>query len=106
MSERVPEMSFDEACAAVTGPEGPFPIIEQEIGGRPDPDFKNAPPALRHLFSIARTRPDDTFLVYEDEKWTFGDAMAKVDATAAALVEIPARLRGPGLLPLPGAARG
>ncbi len=87
MSERIPEMSFEAACDAVTGPEGAFPIIEQEIGGRPVPVFKNAPPALRHLFSIARTRPKDTFLVYEDERWTFGDAMAKVDATAAALVE-------------------
>ena len=80
MSERIPEMSFEAACDAVTGPEGAFPIIEQEIGGRPVPVFKNAPPALRHLFSIARTRPKDTFLVYEDERWTFGDAMAKVDS--------------------------
>ena len=75
MSERVPDMSFEAACAVATGPEGPFPIVEEQIGGRPVPVFKNAPPSLRQLFSVARTRPDDTFLVYEDERWTFGDAM-------------------------------
>lgn len=82
-----PRMSFEEACAAATGPDGPFPIVEQEVRGVRVPVFKNAPPSLRHLFGVARTRPDEDFLVYEDERWTFGDAMARVDATAALLVE-------------------
>ncbi|MCG8590715.1 MAG: acyl--CoA ligase [Proteobacteria bacterium] len=87
MSERAPQMSFDEAVVALTGPEGPYPVIEKEIGGRKLPVFKNLPPALRHLFAVARTRADEVFLVYEDERWTFGDVMQKVDATAALLVE-------------------
>ncbi len=87
MTQRAPEMSFEEACAAACGPDGMFPIVEHEVRGNVVPVFKNAPPSLRHLFGVARTRPDEDFLVYEDERWTFGDAMAKVDATAAMLVE-------------------
>ena len=56
------------------------------MGGRPTPVFRDAPPSLRALFSVARTRAGQDFLVYEDERWTFGDVMAKVDATAAMLV--------------------
>lgn len=84
---RSPVMSFEAACAAVTGPKGPFPIGEQEIDGRPVPVFRNAPPSLRHLFAVARGRADQDFLVYEDERWSFGEVMEKVDATAAMLVE-------------------
>ena len=87
MSERAPAMSYDAACAAVTGPDGMFPLVEAEIGGQRLEVFKNAPPSLRHLFAVARGRGDQVFLVYEDERWSFADVMAKVDATAAMLVE-------------------
>jgi len=86
MSDDAPAMSFEAACATATGPDGPFPIVEQELAGRQTKIFRNAPPALRHLFAVARTRADQDFLVYEDERWTFGDVMQKVDATAALLV--------------------
>jgi len=87
MPDATPAMSFEAACAAVTGPDGPFPIAPAEIRGVTVPVFQNAPPSLRDLFSVARTRPDQDFLVYEDERWSFGDVMARVDATAALLVE-------------------
>ncbi|MBW2444578.1 MAG: acyl--CoA ligase, partial [Deltaproteobacteria bacterium] len=87
MTQSAPRMSFEEACAAATAPDGAFPIVEAQVRGITVPVFKNAPPSLRVLFSVARTRPDEDFLVYEDERWTFSDAMAKVDATAAMLVD-------------------
>jgi long-chain acyl-CoA synthetase len=87
MAERAPAMSFEAACAAATGPGGPFPIVEAMIGGQRLKVFENAPPSLRHLFAVARGRGDQVFLVYEDERWSFADAMARVDATAAMLVE-------------------
>ncbi len=80
-------MSWDEAVAAVTGPGTMFEIVEAEIGGRTLRTFKNAPPSLRALFGAARARGEATFLVYEDECWSFGDVMAEADALAAALVE-------------------
>jgi len=87
MASSAPAMTFEAACAAACGPQGPFPIVETEVRGVRVPVFEKAPPSLRVLFSIARTRPDQDFLVYEDERWSFGDAMARVDATAALLVE-------------------
>ena len=79
-------MTWSEAVAAVTGPGGRFEIVDGEVGGQKLRLFKNAPPSLRALFSDTRARGDATFLVYEDERWSFGQVMAKVDALGAALV--------------------
>ena len=87
MNERAPEMSYEAAVAALTAADAPFPIGEQQIRGQRLHVFQKVPPSLRHLFAVARTRADEVFLVYEDERWTFGEAMQKVDATAALLVE-------------------
>src|SRR5690606_39015380 len=42
--------------------------------------------SVRDLLGLARLRPDTTFLVYEDERWTFGDVMAHADALSAFLL--------------------
>jgi len=47
-------MSWEEAVAAVTGPDGAFPLVDAEVEGRPCKVFRNAPPSLRHLFAVAR----------------------------------------------------
>jgi long-chain acyl-CoA synthetase len=78
-------MTWDEAVAAVTGPGGPFELVEAEVGGQRLRVFKNTPPSLRALFGAARARGDATFLVFEDERWSFADVMAKADALGAAL---------------------
>ena len=80
-------MRWDEAVAAITGPDGPFPIVEADVLGRPTRVFRNTPPSLRALFAAARTRGDAPFLVYEDERWSFAEVMAEVDALGAALVD-------------------
>ena len=48
--------------------------------------FSRTPPSLRALFATARARGEAIFLVYEDERWSFADVMARVDALGAALV--------------------
>jgi long-chain acyl-CoA synthetase len=78
-------MTWDEAVAAVTGPGGPFEIVEAEVRGERLRVFKNTPPSLRALFGAARARGDATFLVYEDERWSFAEVMAQADALGAAL---------------------
>ncbi|MCU0670318.1 MAG: long-chain fatty acid--CoA ligase, partial [Myxococcota bacterium] len=85
-------MSWQEAAAAATGPGKPYEIVEADVLGRRTKVFKNAAPSLRALFDTARARGDETFLVYEDERWSFADTMARVDALAAALA-----LRGVGV---------
>ena len=80
-------MTWDEAVAAVTGPGGPFEVVEAELAGERLRVFKNTPPSLRALFGAARARGEATFLVFEDERWSFAQVMAKADALGAALVE-------------------
>ena len=80
-------MSYDEAAAAVTAPGERFEMEEVEVLGNPTRVFKHAPPSLRTIFDSARSRGDATFLVYEDERWSFDDVMAAVDGLASALVE-------------------
>ena len=77
---------YEEAVAAVTGPGGPFEIVEERVDGQPLRVFRNTPPSLRDLFAGARARGERTFLVYEDECWSFGRVMAEADALAASLV--------------------
>ncbi len=78
--------SWNEAVEKLTGPGGPFEIVEAEVLGRRMRVFKSSPPSLRALFDAARARGDAPFLVYEDERWSFADTMARVDALGAALV--------------------
>ncbi len=79
-------MTWKEAVEAFTGPGGRFEIVESEVHGQRVRAFKSSPPSLRSLFDTARTRGDAPFLIYEDERWSFADTMAQVDALGAALV--------------------
>lgn len=79
--------TYEQAMAAVTGaPGSPFEITEREIEGRRLKVFANLPESLREAFAGARLHGDKTFLVYEDETWSFTDSMARVDAIADLLV--------------------
>jgi long-chain acyl-CoA synthetase len=79
-------VTWNEAVEKLTGPGAPFELVEGEVRGQRMRVFKNSPPSLRALFDSARARGDETFLVYEDERWSFADTMAQVDALGAALV--------------------
>jgi long-chain acyl-CoA synthetase len=72
-------LSWEEAIAAVTAPGGQYALGEAEIRGQKLTVFENTPPSLRDLFDRARTRGDDTFLVYENERMSFAEVMARVD---------------------------
>ncbi len=78
---------YEEAIAQVTGPGGAFETTEALIGGQRLHVFKNTPPSLRSLWELARARGDQTFLVYEDESWSWAETMRHADALAAALVQ-------------------
>jgi len=79
--------SWDQAIAALTGsPGSPFEITEQEVDGEKRRIFASLPSSLREAFAGARLNTDKTFLVYEDETWTFSDVMGRVDEIADTLV--------------------
>ncbi len=80
-------MSYSEAVAAVTAPGERFETGVADVAGIPTTVFVHGPRNLRQVFDTARDREDDTFLVYEDERWSFADTMRQVDALGALLVD-------------------
>ena len=88
-------MTWNEAVAALTGPGAPFEIVEADVLGQTTRVYKNTPRSLRALFDTARARGDATFLVYEDERWSFAETMARVDALGAALARARRAARRP-----------
>jgi long-chain acyl-CoA synthetase len=80
-------LSYPEAVAAVTRSGERFETGTVDVGGIPTTIFVNGPRTLRDLFDSARSRGDATFLVYEDERWSFADVMRQVDALGTLLVE-------------------
>jgi long-chain acyl-CoA synthetase len=80
-------LSYADAVAAVTAPGERFETARTEVRGVPTTVFVNAPDSLRDVFGGARAYGAATFLVYEDERWSFADVLARVDALGALLVE-------------------
>ncbi len=62
----------EAALAVLTAPGQPYELALIEVAGTPVRAFANAPASLGVLF--AQTRSDKTFIVYEDERWTFDEA--------------------------------
>lgn len=83
----VPAVSWEAALETLTGPAGPFEIVEAKIRGEIHKVFRSTPPSLRFLFQAARGHADKPFLVYEDERWTFAETVDRVDAFGSLLVE-------------------
>jgi long-chain acyl-CoA synthetase len=79
-------LSYEEAVAAVTAPGQRFETERVTIDGVELTVFAQVPRSLRALFETWRDRGDATFLVYEDERWTFADVRAHADALGHALV--------------------
>jgi len=77
--------SINDVIAEVGAPGQPFEVIEVERSGVTNRVFKNAPANVRQFFDLARGI-DETFLVYEDEEWSFNRVMSEVDGLGYALV--------------------
>ncbi len=77
--------SYDEAMAEIAAPGQPFEVVVAERDGVSERVFKNSPTTVRQFFDLARG-VETTFLVYEDEEWTFSQVMAEADALGYALV--------------------
>jgi long-chain acyl-CoA synthetase len=80
-------LSWEEAVAAVTAPGSRFSIVEKEINGLRYRVFEHAPASMRAVFGAGRLHGEEICLVYEDERWSFAQVMAKIDALAALMVE-------------------
>ncbi len=76
-----------EVTATLTAPGGPFEMEEIVVRGVPLRAWKSAPPTLRAVFELSAGHADKTFLVYEDERMTFGEHYRIVAALGHNLVE-------------------
>ncbi|MFI5319515.1 MAG: class I adenylate-forming enzyme family protein [Myxococcota bacterium] len=79
-------MPYEDAVAALSGPGGMFEVIEADVRGTRMKVFKSTPPSMRMLFGLAKLRAAQEFVVYEDERWSFGRMAESIDAVGHALV--------------------
>ncbi len=73
-----------EAIAQLTAPGEPFELELQELYGRPCRTFKNAPPTFREFFE--ENRSHETFLVYDNERYTFEETYQIASSIGGLLV--------------------
>jgi len=81
-------MRYPEIFAAIdgiTGPEGPFPILEQEVDGVPQKVFGGLPGNLRDYFAFTATHGDKECLVDRDRRLSFTEVAKQVASLGAAL---------------------
>jgi long-chain acyl-CoA synthetase len=76
-----------QAWAELTGEGAPFEVVEIPVRGNMIRTFKNAPPSVRELWLSTAQFADRDYLVYEQDRITYGEAHAQVNAIAAWLFE-------------------
>ena len=62
-----------QVLAELTGPGGPWEIAEVDVRGIPTRVFTNGPRTLVDTLHRSRDYGDRTFVVYEDDAWTFAE---------------------------------
>ena len=75
------------AWSELTAPGAPFEVGEIEVRGAPMRVYKHAPPTVRDLWLASAAFADREYLIYQDERMTYGEAHARVNAIAGWLVE-------------------
>ena len=64
----------------------PFETAEIEVNGLTYTGYKNAPPQVRQLWQAVKAEDSAEYLIYEDERMTYGEARARVLQVANALI--------------------
>lgn len=75
-----------QAREELTGPGGAFEIVEETVLGNRIRTYRNAPPSVREFWLSTLQFADRPYLIYGDERLTYGDAHRQVNAIAAWLV--------------------
>lgn len=66
----------------LTAEGGPFALRDIEVRGVPMREFVGAPPNLRVIWELAAGHGDTTYIVYEDERYSYADMQAQARALA------------------------
>jgi acyl-CoA synthetase (AMP-forming)/AMP-acid ligase II len=83
--------SYSEGARALLGPGGDFELSEASVNGVTVPIFATAPAHLRDLYRGGLEHADQTFYVYEDERYTFNQAGEEVRRVMRALSTLGVR---------------
>jgi long-chain acyl-CoA synthetase len=78
----------DPVITQLTGPGGPFEIVVEEVLGTPTQVYRTRMRALGELVTQSAGRPDVTWLVQGDRRFTFADHDRAVRSCAAGLEAI------------------
>src|SRR6476620_2731088 len=65
-----------------------FEIVEVEVHGQPMRVFRNAPPSLLAIWELSAVHGEATYLVYEQERYSFARAHEIVASLAMHLVDL------------------
>lgn len=79
-------LTHDEAIALLGAEPSPYAIQRETIGGVELTTFMHGPRTLPALYAMSERHNARTFLVYEDEVYSFASARARAAALAHALV--------------------
>jgi acyl-CoA synthetase (AMP-forming)/AMP-acid ligase II len=77
----------EEAVRALTAAGAPFELDELTVDGVPWRVFKHAPASLRDVFATSAAHGDKDFLVYREERLTYGEHFGLVAALARHLAD-------------------
>jgi long-chain acyl-CoA synthetase len=74
-----------EAVRRLTAADGIFAVTEQQLAGVPQRVFTDAAPTVLDILTSGRGYTGADFLVFGDQRWSFEQFFADVDALAAVL---------------------
>jgi long-chain acyl-CoA synthetase len=74
-----------EAVRRFTAPDGIFALSERQVAGVPRRVFTHAAPTVLAILTSGRGHGSTDFLVFGDQRWSFEQFFADVDALAATL---------------------
>ena len=78
-------MDRRQALKTLSAPGMPLEMGNTEVYGKTRRIYKNAPKSLRDLFS--QTLSNETFLVFEEERYSFNETWALASAIGSGLVK-------------------
>jgi acyl-CoA synthetase (AMP-forming)/AMP-acid ligase II len=79
---------FDAAWNELTAEGSPFEVTDIEVRGNPSRVFASAPPTMRTVWELAQAHGDNTYVIYEDERYTYAEIGAQVRSLAHYLREV------------------
>ncbi len=82
-------LTLADALALITGPESPLTVSKTLILGVEHDVFTHAPNDMRDFFSFSNTHfKEQEFLIYRDERLTFGQVQRRAVALAKSLIDL------------------